>query len=58
LLTNCADAILAKSAERNGAHGDEPVLAFIAPGGSASSLEAFIGRIISSDVSMAVRPST
>jgi hypothetical protein len=42
LLTNCGDAILAKSGERNGAHGDEPVVDVAPPRGSASSARAFI----------------
>jgi len=46
LLTNCADAILAKSGERNGAHADEPVVGVASCCGFASSLEAITGRIV------------
>src|SRR5664279_1643693 len=42
LLTNCADAIRAKSGERNGAHADEPAVVAAPPCGLASSLDAFI----------------
>src|SRR5450755_4148948 len=42
LLTNCADAIRAKSGERNGAHADEPAVGAAPPCGLASSLDAFI----------------
>src|ERR1039458_6358478 len=42
LLTNCADAIRAKSGKRNGAHADEPAVGAAPPCGFASSLDAFI----------------
>jgi 3-hydroxyisobutyrate dehydrogenase len=42
LLTNCADAIRAKSGERNGAHADEPAVGAAPPCDLASSLDAFI----------------
>jgi hypothetical protein len=46
LLTNCADAILAKSGERNGAHGDAPAVVVASCGGFASSVAATTGRIV------------
>jgi hypothetical protein len=46
LLTNCADAILAKSGERNGAHGDAPAVGFTSSIGPASSVDVLIAPII------------
>jgi hypothetical protein len=46
LLTNCADAILAKSGERNGAQGDEPAVRLTLSCGFASSAEAFTRFIV------------
>jgi NAD binding domain of 6-phosphogluconate dehydrogenase len=42
LLTNCADAIRAKSVERNGAHADEPAVWAAPPCDLALSRDAFI----------------
>ena len=41
LLTNCADAILAKSRERNGAHAEEPAFPD-APSRGGSSVDSAI----------------
>jgi hypothetical protein len=46
LLTNCADAILAKSGKRNGAQGDEPAVRLASSCGFASSAEAFTRCIV------------
>jgi hypothetical protein len=42
LLTNCADAILAKSGDRNGAHGEELADVDAGPFCGSSSVDAVI----------------
>jgi len=42
LLTNCADAMRANSAERNGAHGEDRIADFAPAGDPASSVCAVI----------------